>query len=215
MSALEATGEPALDLGRRLMAFNWLAAGYAHRDWLGPWADILEPRRLASLRLVRRASIVLLDRLNLRQRFVRELRDDAWVLEPRERIQRIATELGTAMLGGWVRNRIERTEVALQLRVLGGPARQRALDYAHRLSALPFPLAGSWPLPLTGAATPLRLGVSCLAALLDSERSGARERFLLRFAADTTQQLLLSPRQRDEALSIIHGPAWAADEERA
>jgi hypothetical protein len=210
VSAVDATSEQALDLGRRLMAFNWLTAAYAHRDWLGPWADILEPRPKASIRLIRRASIVLLDRLSLRQRFARELRDDAWVIEPRERIHEFATALGTAMLGGWVRNRIERAEVALQVRVLGAAGRDRALEHAHRLTALPFPLSGKWPMALSGPSAPFRLGVSCLAYLLESENSGMRDRFLLRFPAGTVTTLLLSPRQRDEALSIIHGHETAA-----
>lgn len=200
----------ALDVGRRLMAFNWLAAGYAHRDWLGPWSGILEPRERASLRLVRRASIVLLDRLGLRDRYVRELSDNAWIVDPHDRIKRIALELGTAMLGGWVRNQLERTQVALQLRVLGSAGRKRALDYAGRFSALPFPLSGAWPIAPSGASTAHRLGVSCLAALLESESTGARERFLLRFPADMACTLLLSPRQRDEAFSIIYGEDGAA-----
>ena len=210
MSAMDATSDQALDLGRRLMAFNWLTAAYAHRDWLGPWADIIEPRPRASVRLLRRASIVLLDRMSLRQRFARELRDDAWVIEPRNRIHEYATTLGTAMLGGWVRNRIERAEVSLQVRVLGAAGRDRALDFAHRLNALPFPLSGKWPVALSGALAPFRLGVSCLAAMLESEQSGVRDRFLLRFPADTAVPILLSPRQRDEALSIIHGQDAAA-----
>lgn len=210
MSALAAPPQDALDLGRRLMAFNWLAAGYAHRDWLGPWAEILEPRRQASMRLVQRASVKLLDRMGLRERYVRELHDDAWIIEPRERVSLIAHELGTAMLGGWVRHRIERVEVALQLKVLGTHGRQSALRYGQRLGALPYPLTGAWRTPLSGPSALLRLGVSCLAALLESEKSGARERFLLRFPADTACALVLSPRQRDEALSIIHGHAWPA-----
>ena len=210
MSDSADSAEPALDLSRRLMAFNWLTAAYAHRDWLGAWATILEPREKASLRLVRRASISLLDRLGLRERFIRELRDDAWVIDPHDRIKRIATALGTAMLGGWVRNRIDREQVALQVRVLGSTGRQQALERANTLAALPFPLAGAWPLALTGATVPLRLGISCLAALLESEKSGARERFLLRFPADMSCELLLSPRQRDEALSIIYADDGAA-----
>ena len=210
MSARPAGRGVALDVGRRLMAFNWLAAGYAHRDWLGPWSTILEPRERASLRLVRRASIVLLDRLGLRERYVRELSDNAWIVDSHDRVKRIALELGTAMLGGWVRNQLTRTQVALQLRVLGSSGRTRALGYASRFAALPFPLSGAWPIAPTGAATAHRLGVSCLAALLESELTGARERFLLRFPADMACSLLLSPRQRDEALSIIYGEDFAA-----
>lgn len=211
MTALVASAVPAgsatgsLDVGRRLMAFNWLTAGYAHRDWLGPWAEILEPRRSASLRLIRRASIVLLDRYDLRERYVRDIGGHAWLMQPHEQLVRMADVLGTAMLGGWVKSRLERQEVAQQFRVLGAERRQRALEYAQNLRALPFPGAlGAWPVPLTGSAAIFRLGVSCMAALLDDARSGARERYTLRFAAGMVTPLVLSPTQRDEGLALIH-----------
>ena len=195
----------ALDVGRRLMAFNWLTAGYAHRDWLGPWADILEPRRSASLRLIRRASLVLLERYELRQRYLRDLGSHGWLMQPHEQVLRIADVLGTAMLGGWVKGTLERREVAQQVRVLGAERRQRALEHAQTLRGLPFPGAlGAWPVAMTGSAAVFRLGVSCMAALLDDPHSGASERFTLRFAAGTVAPLALTPTQRDEGLALIH-----------
>jgi hypothetical protein len=195
----------SLDVGRGLLAFNWLAAAYAHRDWLGPWGDILEPRNEASLRLIRRASIVLLQRYGLRERYLRDLGRHGWLLQPHSVFRRITDTLGTAMLGGWVQRRLERSEVALQMRVLGAPRRQRALEFAHSLRALPFPpSANPWPVPLRGSGTLFRLGVSCLASLLDDPNSGARERFVLRFSHGLVTPLTLSIAQQDEALALVH-----------
>jgi hypothetical protein len=56
----------------------------------------------------------------------------------------------------------------------------------------------------TGAATTLRLGLSCLAGVLDDETTGARERLTLRFPAGMIVPLALSQAQRDEALALIH-----------
>ena len=120
--------EPAaLDVSRRLMAFNWMPAGYAHRDWLGPWADILVPRRNAGPRVVRRASIVLLNGYQLRERYIRDIGTDGWLLQSYTALTRVASDIGTAMLGGWVLRRLERKEVALQLKVLGPEGRATAL----------------------------------------------------------------------------------------
>jgi YOP proteins translocation protein K (YscK) len=204
-TATESVVERRLDVGRRLMAFNWWTAGYAHRDWLGPWADILEPRERVGVRLMRRASIVLLNRYNLRERYVRDLGKNNWLLQPEPVLVRIANDLGTAMLGGWVQRRLERQEVAQQIRVLGPERRQQALKHAQTLRALPFPPDSTgWPVAMTGTASALRLGLSGLAALLDDERSGARERFTLRFGYGMVSPLVLSPAQRDEALALIH-----------
>ncbi len=195
-----------LDVSRRLMAFNWMTAAYAHRDWLGPWADILEPRQQAGLRMMRRASIVLLNRYQLQDRYVRDIGKHAWLLQPHPVLMRIATDLGVAMLGGWVMHRLERQEVALQVKVLGVEGRKTALAHAKTLRTLPFaPDKGSWPVVPTGAATPLRLGLSALAAVLDDESTGARERLTLRFPAGMITPLVLTQAQRDEALALIHG----------
>jgi YOP proteins translocation protein K (YscK) len=195
----------SLDVGRRLMAFNWMTAGYAHRDWLGPWAEILEPRHKAGVRMMRRASIVLLNRYQLRERYVRDLGQHAWLLQPHGVLMDIANALGVAMLGGWVMKRLERQEVALQVRVLGADGRQQALAHAKTLRALPFaPEKTGWPVTPTGAATTLRLGLSCLAAVLDDESTGARERLTLRFPSGMVVPLQLSQAQRDEALALIH-----------
>jgi hypothetical protein len=197
--------DSALDVGRGLLAFNWLAAAYAHRDWLGPWSDILEPRSSASMRLMRRASVVLLDRYDLRQRYLRDLGRHGWLLQPQPVFKRMADALGTAMLGGWVQQRLERREVALQAKVLGPERRSRALSHAQSLRALPFPVGGSWPVTLSGPATVFRLGVSCMSALLDDPQSGARERFILRFSHGLVTPLGLSVPQHDEALALLHG----------
>jgi hypothetical protein len=202
-----------LDVSRRLMAFNWMTAAYAHRDWLGPWADILEPRQQAGVRMMRRASIMLLNRYQLRERYVRDIGKHAWLLQPHAVLMRIATDLGVAMLGGWVMHRLERQEVALQVKVLGVDGRKTALAHAKTLRALPFaqgsaagsaPGRGAWPVAPTGSATTLRLGLSALAAVLDDESTGARERLTLRFPAGMITPLELTQAQRDEALALIH-----------
>ena len=198
--------DSTLDVGRGLLAFNWLPAAYAHRDWLGAWGELLEPRDTVDVRLVRRVSGVLLDRYDLRERYVRDLGSHGWLVQPHVTIRRVATELGTAMLGGWVRRSLERREVALQLRVLGPALRQRALEHAQHLRALPF--GGSrgptWGFPMTGQASIFRLGLSCLSALLTNPASGARERFTMRFSHGLIVSLELTTAQQDEALAVIH-----------
>jgi hypothetical protein len=200
-----------VDVGRRLMAFNWLTAGYAHRDWLGPWADLLDSRSRPSLRLLRRVSVMLLERHDLIHRFVRDPGRHAWLLEPHSRLVRMAEALGTAMLGGWVRGSLQRQEVALQNKVLGPQRRARSLQWAHTLKALPYPGGGGWAVPLTGQAAVVRLGVSCLVALPEAG-SGAAERTAMRFPLGTVAPLRLSDAQRDEALALLHGASedWGA-----
>jgi hypothetical protein len=58
--------------------------------------------------------------------------------------------------------------------------------------------------PLTGPASVCRLGVSGLAALLDDPRTGARERFTLRFPHGWVVPVVLSIQQQDEALALLH-----------
>jgi hypothetical protein len=117
----------------------------------------------------------------------------------------IAKAVGTAMLGGWVRGRLERREVEHQQAVLGTAGRQDALRYAHELQALPFaPSSAGWPVELTSPDSLVKLGISCMVALLIDPADGARERFTLRFAHGHITPLELTMRQRDEATSLIH-----------
>lgn len=212
--ATHALTPAALEQASRAMVFNWLPAAHAHRDWLGPWADLLEPRDRASMALLRRASQVLLDRHGLRQRYLLASTVHAWLLEPEPVIQLVAQELGVAMLGGWVRHSLERTEVAQQLLVLGPTGRAQALAHTTALQALPYPTGKAalgalnpsrWPIVLSGPAVVLDLGVSCLAALLSDESSGARERFVMRFAQGMVVPLELNAAQRHEAQDLIQG----------
>lgn len=198
--------DSGLDVGRALLAFNWLPAAYAHRDWLGHWGELLEPRDTVGLRLVRRVSGLLLDRYALRERYVRDLGSHGWLLQPHATIRRVSTELGSAMLGGWVQRSLERREVALQVRVMGPVTRQRALEHAQHLRALPFggERGPTWGLPMTGQVSLFRLGLSCLSALLNDPASGARERFTMRFPHGLIVPLDLTDSQQDEALSVIH-----------
>lgn len=197
--------DSSLDVGRRMMAFNWLPAAYAHADWLGHWADALGPRGAVSMRVLQRASVALLDRHDLRVRYLREVGLHGWLLQSHREVSAIAEVLGTAMLGGWVRSRLERREVAAQQAVLGPQGRQLALRHALELKALPFaPDAAGWPVTADGPASLGRLGFSCLAALLDDATDGARERFTLRFARGTINPIELTKAQRSEALALIH-----------
>jgi len=195
---------PALEQNSRLMAFNWSIATYAHRDWLGSWAPLLEPRDKADMRLLRRASMDLLDRHGLRQRYLRS--DDArgWVLLPLTRLEPVARELAVAMLGGWVRNGLTREDVAQQLHVLGPEGRAAAMRYAGALQALPYPADGiRWPMASLQPASVIDLGWSCMAALLPEVETGARERFLMRFPQDFAPPLELDDAQRREALNLV------------
>lgn len=200
MNARESTP----DVGRRMMAFNWLPAAYAHTDWLGHWAEALGPRGAVSMRVLQRASVALLERYDLRVRYLREVGPHGWLLQSHREVSAIAAVLGTAMLGGWVCSRLERREVAEQLAVLGVQGRQEALRHAHELRALPLgPDAGAWPVPTDSPACLGRLGISCLAALLDDATDGARERFTLRFSQGTVSALELTKAQRAEVLTLI------------
>lgn len=192
------------DVGRRMMAFNWLPAAYAHADWLSDWAEALGSRGAMSLRVLQRASIALLNRYDLRVRFLREVGPHGWLMHSHGEVCATANVLGTAMLGGWVHGRLERHAVAAQQAVLGTQGRSEALRHAHSLRALPFaPSAAGWPVVADSPAAVVRLGISCLAALLDDPTDGARERFTLRFAHGTVVALDLSAAQRAEALTLI------------
>lgn len=202
----------ALVQASELMTFNWLVASYAHRDWLpGPWADLLEPRGQAGMALLRRASLVLMDRHHLRDRFLARADECPWMLLPADAVRPIADELGLAMLGGWVRGGLEREQVAQQVRVLGAERRQRALQYAARLTSLPDPEHGDrWPIELLGPASVVELGISCMAALLEGDAgtqpgrdSGAQERFAMRFPRGLIVPLRLTLTQREEARNLI------------
>jgi YOP proteins translocation protein K (YscK) len=201
---LKARAEPTIDMGRHLMAFNWLPAAYAHSDWLGDWAGVLNPRDGASLRTIQRASLSLLDRYNLRERYVRDAGHFAWLLQSHQQLSAVANALAVAMLGGWVKSRLERTEVALQHQLLGTTGRQEALRYAHELKALPnFKREVLWPEPPVGAQAVLNLGLSCMAALLQDGSTGARERFTLRFPMGAIHPVALTNAQAKEALDVI------------
>jgi YOP proteins translocation protein K (YscK) len=197
--------EPKLDVGRQMMAFNWLPAAYAHADWLGPWAELLRERNRVSTRILQRASVALIDRYDLRTRYVRDAGANHWLLQSHLTVMAIANAVGTAMLGGWVRGRLERREVEQQQKVLGTAGRQGALRYAHELNSLPFaPSSGGWPVELTSPESLVKLGISCMVALLTDPADGARERFTLRFSHGYITPLELTMRQRDEATSLIH-----------
>jgi hypothetical protein len=195
---------PALDFGRQLMAFNWLTAGYAHRDWLGEWGDLLEPRSQASARLLRRASMVLLSRHGLRDRYLRETSRYTWLLRPSAVLMRVADQLGTAMLGGWVQHELQRQEVLTQIRVMGPERRASALVCAQRLKSLPFCVnQDRWPLGSDPSRAVQQLGLSGLAAMLNDHSSGARERFTFRFAPNTLTPVTLSDAQLEEAAQLV------------
>jgi hypothetical protein len=195
---------PTIDVGRRMMAFNWLPAGYAHTDWLGGWADVLGDRGAVSMRTIQRASVMLLTRYDLRQRYLRDVGRHPWLLYPQQHVNIIAKGLGTAMLGDWVKTRLERAEVSLQHLVLGTLGRQEALRYAHELKALPKMTRESfWPEAPAKRDAVTHLGLSCMASLLDDVNAGARERFTLRFAYGTFIDLRLSPPQTKEAAAVI------------
>jgi hypothetical protein len=217
---------PPIDAGRHMMAFNWLPAAYAHADWLGHWNDVLQPREATSLRVLQRVSTVLLDRYGLRHRHLRDVGAHDWLLASHDAVTRLARELGTAMLGGWVRSRLERQEVGQQTLVLGAEGRRRALAHALLLRALPtsphsapptdtMPHGpAAWGQTVMDTHTVVRLGLSGMAALLDDRSTGARERFTLRFASGVISPLTLDAQRRDEAQQVIaaaQNEAVAAD----
>lgn len=194
-----------LEQAGRLMAFNWLVAAHAHSAWLGPWAPLLEPRSAVDLRLLRRASTALLARHGLQNKYLAQVAEHGWLLVPPDSLYPVAEELGVAMLGGWVRSNLERTQVAQQLRLLRPAQRTAAMAYANTLKALPFCTEpDGWPVSRLEPSAVFELGVACLAALLTDARTGSRERFLMRFAPGVVAPLSLTPAQREEALALIN-----------
>jgi hypothetical protein len=207
--------DSAIDMSRRMMAFNWLPAAYAHNDWLGSWADVLNPRDGSSLRTIQRASLWLLDHYDLRSRYLQDAGQFGWLLQPHHLISVMAQTLGTAMLGGWVKNRLERTEIVLQHFVLGAAGRQEALRYALELKALPtFKKEVFWSSPPEEPQALLNLGLSCMAALLQDVATGARERFTLRFSHGCIKPLSLTNAQAVEALALIERVSSSAGASR-
>lgn len=206
--------EAIVDVSSAMLAFNWLPAAYAHREWLGVWADVLERRDSTNMWVIQSASHALLEEYGLQNRFLRDLGHSAWVIQPMEALNALADALGIVMLGGWVRLRLERTAVAHQLRVLGADRRAQALAHASTMLHLPYAheqmghdsISGgfTWGVPLEGSSCVTRLGLCCLAALLQESSSGARERFAFRFARGMLVPLDLNARQVDEAMAVIH-----------
>jgi hypothetical protein len=195
-----------LDDNSRLMIFNWLVATYAHRDWLGSWVRLLEPREGVAMRVLRRASSALLECHALSGRYLKQADEHGWLLLPPRSLEPVAQALGVAMLGGWVRNGLEREQVLQQLRVLGPGQRAAAMNHAESLRALPFSTSrGGWPMARMEPSSVFELGLSCLAALLTDQGAGSRERFLMRFPKGMVAPLELNQAQREEALSLIHG----------
>jgi hypothetical protein len=116
----------------------------------------------------------------------------------------VAQDLGLAMLGGWVRNSLEREQVAQQLHVMSPQQRATAMQYALSLQTLPYPTSDhGWPLSQLEPSSIFQLGVSCMAALLTDESSGSKERFAMRFPRALVVPLELSDAQRQEALHLV------------
>jgi hypothetical protein len=188
----------------QLMSFNWMVACYAHADWLGSWAVAQAACGQTGLRVWRQASLALLKRHGLMQRYLSTVGSNAWLFLAPAGLQSVAQRLGVAMLGGWVRNTVEHDVVALQLNMLGALQRQVAMADALSLNALPFSCAGQgWPLKSTDPDGLVALGFSCLAGLLKPNTNGAHERFLMRFAKNSVAPLPLSTAQKAEALNLI------------
>ena len=197
-----------LNAQRQLMSFNWMVAARAHPDWLGVWVDPLASRGRTDRRLLQRISQALLERHGLMDRYLLDADQHPWLFWSPEPLQLMAQELGVAMLGGWVRDALEREQVLQQRRVLTADQRDMALRYANALRGLPFPAdPGGWPVPLSGAASLFELGMSCLAALLQDEQGldsdGTHGRFLMRFACGQIVPLVLTLDQREEARALV------------
>jgi hypothetical protein len=196
--------EAALARQQQLMVFNWMPAVYAHEDWLGVWARLLAPRGAASARLLRRASVALLERWGLAQRHLRDAEQCAWAMRPLAQLRPIAMNLGVAMLGGWVRNAIERVQVQQQLAVLAPAQRAAAIAAANTLRALPYPAAAAcWPLARLEPSAVAELGFSGLAALLDDAASGSRQRFVMRLPRGMVVPLAFDNAQKLEAEQLV------------
>jgi hypothetical protein len=192
----------------RVMRFNWCVAAHAHPDWREPWQTPNAPTVASSrpsMRMLQRMSRAMLIRENLMRRHLDPAHPHSpWLVLSRTQLRPLAHTLGLAMLGGWVRNSLEREQVAQQLQVLGPQGRASALQYAHTLSALPFSQNGQgWPLSALAPAAVEQLGLACLAALLAHDAQGCQTRFLMRFAANSIAPITLSTLQRSEACALI------------
>jgi hypothetical protein len=195
-----------LELARAgdLLVFNWLPALYAHDDWLGPWRQALKPQGRASRRMLCHASAALLRQQDLTSRHVSDVRGREWLLLPDDKLHAAAIELGTAMLGGWVRNGLQREDVARQRRILAPQQRANALAYSSRFKALPFP-PRPWPLPDDEGIALVSLGASAMVALLHRWNDGAAQRVSLRFSSAMITTLALAQTQQEEAMQLLDG----------
>lgn len=188
-----------------LLVFNWLPAAYAHEAWLDDTLCDGRAQGRLSRRALCRASASLLQRQGVATRHPAGLQDRRWLLLSDALLRELALELGVAMLGGWVRDGLQREQVAHQRRVLSPAQRAQALVHAGRMRWLPFP-ATPWPLAADEAGAVLALGASCLAVLLAQRDDGAAPRLALRFAPGTLLPLTLDDGQRAEAAGLV--AAW-------
>jgi hypothetical protein len=195
----------AVQIEAQLMKFNWLPASYAHSDWLGEWAETLKPPHKRSHRLLRHVSKVLLEHNQLLTRYLKKTGETDWLLLPNNVLKPIAQALGIAMLGGWVRNGLSNQQVQQQLRVLTNAQRMAAIRYANELKALPYSNSGQgWLIDELKPSSLSKLGVGCMAALLEDEQTGAKTRFLMHFRQNFMRHVELNEAQRQEAKLLIH-----------
>jgi hypothetical protein len=157
----------------------------------------------------------LLEQHDLHRRAPTSQQVAPWTLWNIDRLERLASELAVAMLGGWVRQGLTREAVAAQLAVLSPRQRLDSLAHARRLGHLPFPSAGRWPLRDKAPSALPDLGLSCLCSLLEDRESGTRCRFRLRLAPDRVSRVSLSVLQRKEAEDLVAQHASAGTHERS
>jgi hypothetical protein len=199
----------------RVMRFNWCVAAYAHPDWLAYGeAGSVGPVSTSKLsaRALQRVSLALLRRERLMSHYLApEHPHSTWLVLSRTQLHPVAHTLGVAMLGGWVRNSLERAQVAQQLQVLGTHDRAAAAQFARTLRALPFSHTGQgWPLQALEPVAVVQLGLGCLAALLSQDARECQARFLMRFPKNSIAALSLSPAQSSEASALVHAKIAAA-----
>jgi hypothetical protein len=197
----------ALPVDKVLFDFNWCVALYAHSDWLGQWHEPVKRARqrgdAAGLGLIQRASRYLLHNHQLSGRYARSLQpQDSWVMASPKTLTAMATQVGIAAMGGVARRMINREDVKWLTSFMGTEGRQQALAFCERYPVF-CRVGNRLPARLDTRRAMSVLGTSCLSALLESQTTGVRDRFDLRFGSDARVPLELTGAEQEEARALV------------
>jgi hypothetical protein len=183
--------------GFSMLDWSWLPALYAHPSRWGVLATARPARPARGQRIVLRVSAALIEAEGLGTRSAPDA--PRWLRLAPAPFMALAERLGQLMLAERLRQALDRRTVLSAIELLGAAAREQAYDDARHWPGLAAVVDPAEPMPADHEAL-AALGGGVLAALLESGRSGQRERLLLRFAAGAvTPRRLAEPARADAA----------------